>query len=518
MSTLKQEGMLSDDLKHLLLMELLNEYEFNMNMAAEPVCFLLGERTPANIHSLHNAQSHPLRLGSPQNSVSNKLSNYDQAFNIATNILNSPNSNSDGKTTPKKDSHSIGPTGNNTHNSALSTKTKSQGGPSGKTKLPSNGSKGKRKPPNGNTATAKSNPKHHKVAKTVSSSEGHGGGAQRKTVRLNSRKERKSTQQQSSAYTNLNVNSPEPVPHKVQHQNSGDSKLAPVVKLAPVDNRPDRPDKDSTAAFPPVKEALPVFQGTDKNMLSACLENSRESYNPGSPSLNTSSPFAEHARNIATKLTRFIKGEVESDQTKAKVFYVCGPPGVGKTMGVKWACSEAFKSAGVEPNIAYIKAADLIASRNPCCAYLKELAKALGLKADNQIMLADVEKKLVRPTTPFLVVIVDEVDLLVSAEHAYEDEHPKTHNEDIVHNLNGLSKKRGMAFIGISNCINGLGSGDQYIRVLTMLDTEVSAPTIWFCFHTKFSFSWHFILLYHSRQIYMNINHAPGKGLYKPRL
>jgi hypothetical protein len=258
----------------------------------------------------------------------------------------------------------------------------------------------------------------------------------------------------------------EPVTQKVQHQKSAD------YKMAPVDNPQERLDQEFTTAFSSLKVPLPlpVFEGTKKKKLSACLaelsKNPREQ-----PAMDESGFYQSFLKKIFDELSSYIQG---TSQEK-KPIYVCGGPGVGKTMGVTWACKEAFKSAGVEPTIAYINANILSEQRKPRLKFFQKLGTDLGMKEIRDIKEEDVTSKIEKHKTPFVVVIVDEVDLLVKKTGKPRlPRQPGNARESILSRLGEWSSEPNtrLAFIGISNCIND----EKFDRIQALC--PVSVPII----------------------------------------
>ena len=212
--------------------------------------------------------------------------------------------------------------------------------------------------------------------------------------------------------------------------------------------------------------SLPEFHGNDQQKLQACLDALKSSHETDRPtfSSDSNSKFTANLRAVSDFLQAAMKsqGEHGGRLGEPAALFVCGAPGTGKTSGVKWCCETAVNSWGSEgpvtAAICHINAGHLISEPDPWQCVLGEIRVHLGIKTETP-KLATIEQKMKRneddPKGTFLVVVVDEVDSLVSSRTS-DVENCNVRREKCLQTLLEWAKDpdKQMAFIGISNCAN----------------------------------------------------------------
>jgi hypothetical protein len=176
---------------------------------------------------------------------------------------------------------------------------------------------------------------------------------------------------------------------------------------------------------------LPDFAGTDKERLTMCLDALRPSQ-VDAPVFDAdgTSHFSVNLKRVENFLTAVIDSEGEHGHVSSSpiaisdcisppaALYVCGVPGTGKSLGIKWCCRKAVAKAaehsdnyGLEAKFIHIKAAHL----QGLPEFYKEIASGLGLKSFKkdtiQKMLSHQGSKAKRI---LLIVALDEIDLFIS--------------------------------------------------------------------------------------------------------
>jgi hypothetical protein len=136
---------------------------------------------------------------------------------------------------------------------------------------------------------------------------------------------------------------------------------------------------------------------------------------------------------------------------KPGALHVCGVPGAGKSIGVKWCCARASEWAKEElqewegqPTFCYINAAHLqnLPGSQAMDMVERHLSQSLGRKSFHASSLKRSNSGTARPT---VIVVMDEIDLLVES----------LQTEEVIRTLLVWSSDENMAFglIGISNSI-----------------------------------------------------------------
>lgn len=195
--------------------------------------------------------------------------------------------------------------------------------------------------------------------------------------------------------------------------------------------------------------ALPVFKGTAKERLMACLVALGPSQPADRPTMGTSR-FAENIRRVS----KFAENHLSTKCPESKeeyvpvALYVCGVPGTGKTYGVEWCCRSALSCSneddGAEPKLCIVNASEKSLEDT-----LTVLASALGIRICNRLnqnLYEKVVASLKKSKSPVLLVI-DEIDLFISARRC------KSHELEVLLQLANDSNNQ-LALIGISNSMN----------------------------------------------------------------
>jgi len=241
------------------------------------------------------------------------------------------------------------------------------------------------------------------------------------------------------------------------------STLSTQLQTSPL-TRPGQ--RISLSPFPAANDApLPEFNGTDDQKLRACMEALKSSHEGDRPTFSNdgNSKFTANLRAVSGFLLAAIEshGEHGGNPGEPAALFVCGAPGVGKTSGVKWCCENAVKSWGSSepiPAICHINAGHLLTQPKPFNGVMREIGTSLGFKTKTP-KLRTIESKLKRneddPKGAFLVMVVDEVDALVSSS-ASDVESGSDGRENCLRTLLDWASdsEKQMAFIGISNCAN----------------------------------------------------------------
>jgi hypothetical protein len=176
----------------------------------------------------------------------------------------------------------------------------------------------------------------------------------------------------------------------------------------------------------------PDFSGTDKERLTSCLDALRLSQEVDAPEFDAdgTSHFSVNLKRVENFLTAVIDsagehghlssspGVVSDCLSSPTALYVCGVPGIGKSLGIKWCCQNAVAKAaerseshGLEASFIPINAAHL----QSLPRFYQEIASGLGL----QSVKKDTIQKMLSHQGPkakrtLLIVAVDEIDLLLS--------------------------------------------------------------------------------------------------------
>ena len=201
------------------------------------------------------------------------------------------------------------------------------------------------------------------------------------------------------------------------------------------------------------QQNLPQFYGTDREKLNACLD--ALSPSQGSFSLHFdpsgSSVFSKNLKRIEKFLASTIdsKGKHGTNKNDPAAIYVCGAPGIGKTSGIKWCCDQLLRSDGnkSKAKVLFVNAGHM-QTGNSEESFYKQLAPCVGLK--QSIKIDSIAKKL---KSNLVVVVVDEIDLLLSDSATDVDEASATESEKLVKNLLDWANNptRQFVLIGISN-------------------------------------------------------------------
>jgi hypothetical protein len=215
---------------------------------------------------------------------------------------------------------------------------------------------------------------------------------------------------------------------------------------------------------------LPEIEGTAEEKLTASLDALKMINQAESNSFYRSGThFASNLKTILKFLCASIesKGGHGGKQGEPAALYVCGVPGIGKTSGVKWCCTKAIEETtnnsdyeGPTPTVVHINAGHMSSASKPEGTLLKELARALGMKAPEIQKKTNILKHI--KAKHMMLVVVDEIDLLVSgSSQALEGRRPGT--EGVIQTLLDYAQDETMpiALIGISNS----ASNNKYHRL-----------------------------------------------------
>jgi Cdc6-like AAA superfamily ATPase len=213
---------------------------------------------------------------------------------------------------------------------------------------------------------------------------------------------------------------------------------------------------------------LPEIEGTAEEKLSASLAALKMTDQAESNCFYRSGThFASNLKTILKFLCASIesKGAHGGDQGEPAALYVCGVPGIGKTSGVKWCCTKAIEEAtsnsgyeGPTPTVVHINAGHLSSAPKPQGILLEELARALGMKKPKKsYLLKRIKSK------EMILVVVDEIDLLVSKSNSQVVEGRLGGTEGVIQTLLDFAEDESMpiALIGISNS----SGNDKYHRL-----------------------------------------------------
>jgi hypothetical protein len=204
----------------------------------------------------------------------------------------------------------------------------------------------------------------------------------------------------------------------------------------------------------------PHFEGTDHEKLYACLDALKSANYAAQPTFanDKTSKFASNIRAVSNFMLAVVNsnGQHGGEVGALTSLYVCGAPGLGKTSGVKWCCDNAvaiLTPDAPKPTICSINAVYLASQRNPGQCLMNELGKCLGSKcADPRSTTIKnmLKSKNEKPNTGVVIVVVDEIDALVSHNGK------SSNNEAVLQTLLEWANDPNMqmALIGISNSMN----------------------------------------------------------------
>lgn len=210
---------------------------------------------------------------------------------------------------------------------------------------------------------------------------------------------------------------------------------------------------------------LPEFTGTDHEKLLACLDALKPANHADRPTFanDNTSKFASNINAVSGFLRAVVEsnGQHGGEVDGSTALYVCGAPGLGKTSGVKWCCEKAAASRkpdAPETKICHINAAFLASKTNPLKCVLNELAKCVGLKGGKHTSTTvkkALQRKKEKPNKCLVIVVVDEIDALVSGKNK------SSANENTLRAVLEWANDPDMqmALIGISNCMNDENTG-----------------------------------------------------------
>lgn len=196
-----------------------------------------------------------------------------------------------------------------------------------------------------------------------------------------------------------------------------------------------------------VNRPLPTFKGTDRERLVACIQALKGSYTVDISSFDPDrkSRFSYNLDRVQDflggVLQRFESGPADQVEPSSSALYVCGVPGIGKTMGIKWCCENAIDNSDLDVNWVHINAGRL--QNMP--AILAEFATALGYKSS--VKKNTIRRKLQAKTTT-LIAVVDEIDLLIPNHDGKESKTVKIVQELLDWANDGKTR---FVLIGVSN-------------------------------------------------------------------
>jgi hypothetical protein len=215
---------------------------------------------------------------------------------------------------------------------------------------------------------------------------------------------------------------------------------------------------------------LPEIEGTAEEKLTASLDALKMTNQAENNSFYRSGThFASNLKTILKFLCASIesKGGHGGKEGEPAALYVCGAPGIGKTSGVKWCCTKAIEETtsnsdyeGPTPTVVHINAGHMSSASKPEAILLEEVARALGMKKPEKQKKNNILTNI--KTNQMILVVVDEIDLLVSASsQMLEGRRPGT--EGVIQTLLGYAQDETMplALIGISNS----SANDKYHRL-----------------------------------------------------
>lgn len=202
-------------------------------------------------------------------------------------------------------------------------------------------------------------------------------------------------------------------------------------------------------------------QGRTKK-LEACMAALGLSFNMGKVTRPRGSKLMENLDTISDILRKQIDYHLKDEREKLldHPLYICGPPGIGKTSGVR-CCIEAAVAfskthpeyeEGSDPIPLFIEASSLTVSSNPMESLLRFVAEVFGINSSSK---AAVEKKLVASKRGcignLLILVIDEIDMLLEG------------NQTVLKLLHSwtTNKKMKLVLCGISNSTGN----DNYFRL-----------------------------------------------------
>jgi hypothetical protein len=206
---------------------------------------------------------------------------------------------------------------------------------------------------------------------------------------------------------------------------------------------------------------LPEIEGTAEEKLTASLDALKMTNQAENNSFyRLGTHFASNLKTILKFLCASIESEGGHGGTQGEpaALYVCGVPGIGKTSGVKWCCAKAIEETtsdsdyeGPTPTVVNINAGHMSSASKPEVILLEELARGVGMTNPEKQKKNNILKH-IKKTNQMVLVVVDEIDLLVSASsQMLEGRRPGT--EGVIQTLLGYAQDEMMplALIGISN-------------------------------------------------------------------
>lgn len=159
-----------------------------------------------------------------------------------------------------------------------------------------------------------------------------------------------------------------------------------------------------------------MYQGSDKEKLECCLEALKPSSVSGNLVIPKGTKYNKNLGEIYAYLNKCVKKHVDDDEPN--LLYVCGAPGTGKTSGVEWCCEKIISEmsrSGQKVVLCNISACHLASSVDPLTTMLEYIAASLGLNRQSRNAIMN---RLRQESSPWLLVIVDEIDMLVNCESA----------------------------------------------------------------------------------------------------
>ena len=296
---------------------------------------------------------------------------------------------------------------------------------------------------------------------------------------------RRSSTAEAGASSNNNSATLATAPSETQHAPQPEQVVAPSAKQPVPSNTPKRSTTKRAKELPPIEEekenqpepeeeSFPTYADemeTTHDKLKACIQVLDISY----PQLEERDPTCKHRYAVIQKflVDRVLKhndGVEDEDARRAPTgsILISGVPGSGKTYGVKWACRQLIDewelqqreeddedddmkdpSSIKEPVICTMNASPLVD-----CQYaesMQRLKETISYHADTPFQPNKWNRN-----KPTIVMVLDEIDLLVSMASIGRTSHSMAGSERLLRTLAKWSQDPSMPFvlIGISNSVD----------------------------------------------------------------